>query len=341
MSDGKTTQDWMADWQALQQQFWAAWADATRSVAAEKPDAAQPWHEGLEPWLRWFGDSAQQSETAERLLGSAKNYLALIQTMLQAALRASSGEAAASWSESLRQGLGEALREDPLVKMLREIRGPAGEALDRLSASFEPFVAAVRREGLAWLNLPAFGYTREHQERYQKIALALDAYQNALQRYQALILKASQRSFVLLEDKLAEHDAPGRRIESLRALYDLWVDAAEQAYAEVASSDEFRQVYGDLVNAQMRVRSLIQKEVERIGVDLGMPTRAELNSVHRRLDELRRALRQRDDGAIADLRREVERLREQLDALRRAARAKPAAARAATRRSTKASKARS
>src|SRR4029078_4449988 len=83
----------------------------------------------------------------------------------------------------------------------------------------------------------------------------------------------------------------GRQIDSVRALYDLWVDAAEEAYAEIALSEEFRQVYGDVGNSQMRVRSQLQQEVERIGVDLGMPTRTELNSVHKRLHDLRRELR--------------------------------------------------
>ncbi|MGH8122753.1 MAG: poly(R)-hydroxyalkanoic acid synthase subunit PhaE, partial [Rudaea sp.] len=106
----------------------------------------------------------------------------------------------------------------------------------------------------------------------------------------------SQRGFELFDGKLAERSEPGRAIDSLRALYDLWVDAAEEAYAEVALSDEFAKVYGELANAQMRARAQIQAEVERVSTDLGMPTRSELNSVHKRLHDLRRELR---DGGRA------------------------------------------
>ena len=42
---------------------------------------------------------------------------------------------------------------------------------------------------------------------------------------------------------------------SARALFDLWIDAAEEAYAQVALSPEFREVYGAYVNAQMRLRN--------------------------------------------------------------------------------------
>jgi hypothetical protein len=74
----------------------------------------------------------------------------------------------------------------------------------------------------------------------------------------------------------------------MRALYDLYVDAAEEGYAEVALSDEFREVYGALVNSQMRVRQRVQDEIERSAASLGIPGRTELDSVHKRLHDLRR-----------------------------------------------------
>jgi len=73
-------------------------------------------------------------------------------------------------------------------------------------------------------------------------------------------------------------------------VYDLWIDAAEEGYAEIALSPDFRRVYGDLVNSQMRVRKLIQDEIERIAISFGMPSRTELNSVHKRMAEMRRRM---------------------------------------------------
>ncbi len=78
-------------------------------------------------------------------------------------------------------------------------------------------------------------------------------------------------------------------------------------------SAEFREVYGALVNAQMRVRSLVQQEVERIGTDLGMPTRSEVNSIGERLQALRREVRARGDDSLAG---EVAALREEFAALK-------------------------
>ncbi len=322
MSDKKSAQDWMADWKALQQQYWGAWQDATRNVAWT-PDTATPWHEGLEQWARLFGDSGKQNETLDRLMAGAKGYTALMQSMIAAASQNAGGADPKAWADAMRQGFDLSgadtlLSGNPLAKMLRDIGGPGAQGIDQLSASFAPFLSNAKSEGMSWLNVPAFGYAREHQEHYQKMAAAFVEYQDAVNRYNGLILKASQRSFGIFEDKLAERDEPGRRIESARALYDLWVDAAEEAYAEVALSDEFRAVYGDVVNAQMRVRSHVQAEVERIGTDLGMPTRTELNSVHKRLHEMRRAGKGGSDKRLAELEREVVALRAEVAVLKRA-----------------------
>jgi class III poly(R)-hydroxyalkanoic acid synthase PhaE subunit len=360
MSDTKSGNDWSSDWQALQRQYWSAWSDLTRNQAGTTPDAATPWHEGLEQWSRMFGSAGKQSEAAERLMSSAKSYLTLMQSMLSFA---AGKDAAAinmpSWLDALRGGMNvpgfdpaafakmpgfdpamfgnlpgfdpaafgsmpgmdaAALFDNPMAKALREISGQGLRSFEQLASGAAPMLQQMQAEGVSWLKAPAFGYAREHQEHYQKMALAFVEFQQAVKQYNALIMKSSQRSFEILELKLAERSEPGRQIDTVRALYDLWVDAAEEAYAEIALSEEFRKVYGDVVNAQMRVRSQLQQEVERIGVDLGMPTRTELNSVHKRLHDLRRELRdsqeaQRDlgqdgrDAEIAAMRAEIDDLR--------------------------------
>jgi class III poly(R)-hydroxyalkanoic acid synthase PhaE subunit len=331
MSQTKSPQDWQKDWQALQQQYWSAWQDATRA-ATGRPDTATPWHEGLEQWSRLFGDSGKQNETADRLLGSAKAYVSLMQSMLAAAAGKDAGAGVqAAWSNALRNGfnipgIDAGMMNNPLASMLRDLRGPGAQGLGELPQAFAPFLAQAKSEGMSWLNAPAFGYAREHQERMQKAAVAFAEFQDAVGKYNALILKSSQRSFEIFEDKLGSRGEPGRQIDSLRGLYDLWVDAAEEAYAEIALSDEFRTVYGDLVNAQMRVRSHVQAEVERLGGELGMPTRSELNSVHKRLHELRR---QSHATVGADANAEIASLREEVRELRAALRVSAPKAQAA------------
>lgn len=309
------------DLQSLSRQYWNAWSDATRKAfgvdAAENASDKVPWHEGLEQWSRMFdAGKAQdsQSEMVERLLAGARSYFSLLQTLAE---KGGAGKVdPQAWSDAVRDsfnfpGADAALFDNPLARALRELAGKGVKGFEQMMETVQP----AMREARALLDLPAFGYAREHQEHYQRMAKAWLDYQHETNRYNALIARASRRAFEVFEDKLAERAEPGRQIDSVRGLYDLWVDAAEDAYAEVALSDEFREVYGALVNAQMRVRQNVQREVERVAVDLGMPTRTEIDSMGRRLHALHRNAKNQAEalpGLIAEvaaLRAEVERLK--------------------------------
>lgn len=318
--------EWMDQWQAMSRQYWNAWQDLSREAGASagKDPASTPWHEGFEQWSRMFAGAGKQGDTIERVLASAKSFTAFMQSMLAAA---TAGGTATNFADALRNGLDmpgvAGAFTNPLATALREITGQGAKGVQQMMEQFAPG-GDPYAEIKGWLRVPAFGFLREHQEHYQKMAAALVDYQEQNGRYNALILKSSQRAFEKFESKLAAREEPGRQIDSLRALYDLWVDAAEESYAEIALSPEFREVYGALVNAQMRVRSQMQQEVERIATDLGMPTRSELDSIGQRLHDLRREMRSGGRSeASGDLAREVDRLRREVAALKSAVNARP------------------
>lgn len=255
-----------------------------------------------------------QNEVVERLLAGARSYFALLQSLAEKGAKGETDPQA--WSDAVRQsfnfpGADVALLDNPLARALRELAGQGAKGFEQMMENLKPAMTEAR----ALLDLPAFGYAREHQEHYQQMAKAWLDYQHETNRYNALIARASRRAFEVFEDKLAERGEPGRQVDSVRGLYDLWVDAAEDAYAEVALSPEFREVYGALVNAQMRVRRNVQREVERVATDLGMPTRTEIDSMGKRLHALHRDAKNHAEVLpelmveVATLRAEVERLK--------------------------------
>ena len=148
--------------------------------------------------------------------------------------------------------------------------------------------------------MPAFGATREHQERWQHLAQSVADYQQQSQAYQGLMAEAAQDAFKRFEQKLAERSEPGKQLESARALFDLWIDAAEDAYADIALSPRFRDAYGALVNSQMRLRAAVQREVEQMGEAFGVPTRTEIDAAHRKIVQLERELRRLRDLVMAN-----------------------------------------
>ena len=245
---------------------------------------------------RGHGGREQANAAVERFNTQARSWFG---TMQQVAARfagqdASAADIAAEWKRALG-----AAGENPFPEMFRAMRGQGQQGLEQWMEDASPMLEAWRREGSAWLGMPAFGIGREHQERWQKLAQAQMDYQQRDAAYNALMLKAVQRAYELFESKLAERDAPGRQLTSARALFDLWIDAAEEAYAGIALSPEFRETYGALVNAQMRVRQGVQREVENASALFGMPTRTEIDAAHRKIAELERALRRLRDAAPA------------------------------------------
>ena len=365
MSENKNMNEWLKDWDALQRQYFNAWSDLAQKAPFAMPSQAAPmgfaggnpftsstplpgfpgfspfggfagaaapqaapWQEGLEQWMRMFAGADRQNETAERLIESAKTYIAMMQSAFSGASPMGEGMSnpAQAWFDVVRTGFGAHgganipgfdPATNPFAKAIRDVAGKGMQGFAELPAAFAPYLEQMRKEGMSWLQVPAFGLAREHQEHYQRTALALVEYQQALREYNRLMLQASQRGYELFEQRLADRSEPGRTIESLKALYDLWVDAAEDAYAQVALSEEFSKAYGALANAQMRLRQQIQIEVERVSREFGMPTRSELDSLSKRVHDLRREVREGDAVGSGERDAEVSALRDEVAALKK------------------------
>jgi hypothetical protein len=79
--------------------------------------------------------------------------------------------------------------------------------------------------------------------------------------------------------------------EALRALYDSWIDCAEEAYARMAHSESFSSSLADFLNAGSAWRKESQANVELWAKALDLPTRSELNTLMRRVNSLEEQLR--------------------------------------------------
>jgi class III poly(R)-hydroxyalkanoic acid synthase PhaE subunit len=290
------------DFEALARRYWGAWGDAMRtSMPGAAPSAGvagmQAWHDAVDWWTQAaYGERAQVNDVLGRFNTQARQWFGQMQQV--AAQFAGQDANAAEITRAWKKALG-AAGENPFPEMFRGMRGHGLGGLEQWIEDAKPYLGAFRDESASWLKLPQFGFAREHQERAQRLAEAQMDYQQQTGAYNALMLKASQSAYEIFESKLAEREEPGRQIDSPRALFDLWIDAAEEAYADIALSPEFREVYGKLVNAQMRLRGAIQREVEQASAMFGMPTRSELDGAHRKIVELERAMRRMRDAAPA------------------------------------------
>lgn len=281
------------DFEATAREYWNAWAGALRGASPDAA-AAQPWQAAMDWWIRAAqgGAAAGTDDVLDRFNGQARQWFGQMQ---QLAARFGGGNASAADIASAWRQAVESAGGDAFVDLMRGMRGPGMQGFEQWLEQVRPWLDGMRGEGLSWLRTPTFGFAREHQQRWQQLALAMADYQQCTQAYDELMRRATQDAFEIFEDKLREHEAPGQQVQSARALFDLWVDAAEDAYAKIALSEAFRDAYGRLVDAQMRVRAGVQREVEQATALLGMPTRTELDGAHRKIVELERQLRRLRD----------------------------------------------
>ncbi len=272
---------------------WEAWLQAM-GQGDGMSSGAFPWREGIEQWTRLIGADAapQVQELGARFQQQAGDWLGMMQQVAArfAGRDSSAGEVAGAWREAV-EGQGDAM----VRWMLDAARG--GKALGD-QPWVRNFVHALQSGfGEAdWLNAPAFGPAREHQARWQALLRAQREHQARMEAYVASIRGVLDDAFRRFEAKLAEHEAPGSQLTSARAMFDLWIDAAEEAYATVAMSEDFQRIYADLANTQMRLRAATRQELERACEMMGVPTRTEMDVAHRRIAELERWMRRMAAG---------------------------------------------
>ncbi len=222
-----------------------------------------------------------------------------------------SGLAQAQWQQLVAQaGAGEMGGNDALAHW-RTLLGSVGARLASAAGPFElgPLPAmdtAALRESLS---TPPVGPMREHIERWQQAMLAQLDYQDAAREFSAQLGETMKLAHSHLQARLAARAERNEPLASSRALFDEWIEAGEQAWAERAGSDAFVAALGRFTNAEMKVRAAKADQINRLAESLGLPTRGEVDADHRR---------------IAQLERELRRLRSEVASLRDAAAAAPA-----------------
>lgn len=134
-----------------------------------------------------------------------------------------------------------------------------------------------------------FGLAREEEKLWRELAAAQARYSKAQAHFFALIHRVQLDALDLLEKRIRERAAT-EPVRDVREIYDLWIECGEQVYAKCAHSDAYCQTQAAFANATSELRTKQQAVIER-GLKLfDLPTRAELNGVHRQLRELNEKL---------------------------------------------------
>lgn len=162
--------------------------------------------------------------------------------------------------------------------------------------------------------MPGVGPAREHQDRLAEAMRLWNEYQDRLHEYESMLAGLGKLALDRLEQKILEIAENDGRIDSLRQIYDLWIDANEEVFARFAFYEDHARLYGELVNALMRFRRQFNEIMDTMLAAANMPTGAAMQTVYQRQQDMRRQ--------FSHLQGEIEGLRNSLH--------KPAASRGRT-----------
>lgn len=162
-----------------------------------------------------------------------------------------------------------------------------------------------------FLSIPGVGYTRESQEQIQNGIKLWNEYVKSSNEFNNAMCNVSINALDAMRMKIIEMSKNGEDINNLRAIYDLWVDCNEEAYAEFVFSNEYSELNGKLTNALMAVKQHGRNIVDEGLGAMNMPTRKGINTMQKRQQEMRRE-QKIAEKKIDDLQDEIVSLREQL-----------------------------
>lgn len=263
------------------------WTRAWRSF----PDAAgaNPWTTAFEHFTKSNQTAYQQqfAEALTKITDQSRAFLGLGETLAR--------EQGEDWRESVFQYL------DTLAGHLQDPR-VASQAL--LGASpldywgkFAGHDPNGTGDGQSWiaqldklLQMPGVGYMREHQESLQELSRLWLAYERAYAEYAAYCTETARRSLDRLRERLAEEFERGEGPATIRALYDTWVACSEETYGERAATEEYRHLHGRMVNTLMAYRRQAASIMDQWAEAANLPTRREVDALHRKLKDTRQEL---------------------------------------------------
>jgi len=133
---------------------------------------------------------------------------------------------------------------------------------------------------------PALGYSREYQEIGRRMLDLTGQFQRRYAEFLQHSADIGQSAFQATQRRASKDDT---LLASPAAIYDAWIDCAEEAYAQAAHGEPFARLLADLCNILSEFKIERGKLLEALARQFDWPSRAEVDSLHRQVGILRSA----------------------------------------------------
>lgn len=123
-----------------------------------------------------------------------------------------------------------------------------------------------------------------------ELLMKLGQLQGELARHWSAIAQDSAQRFIARAQASGGADlSPERAL----ALYETWVECAEEAYAATVRKDDFCRLQAQLTNTAMALLLAQRRQADKLARAWGLPTREEADALQRQMRELRQELEER------------------------------------------------
>jgi class III poly(R)-hydroxyalkanoic acid synthase PhaE subunit len=329
------------DWLSFQKKYWETFSSLIPSNLSPKESESTPFDFSKNPWVSvldswWKNTSPTATPSVQdfftQFIDQSKSYFQMAEQLNSAFQSASTfNQAVSQWQEAIKgmmtgmkgtfssvlpegqktlpnwMGIGE-LPLDHWQRIASSLSFIPGDFFQDIN-TMDPLRMknAIQGHLDQFISAPAVGHMRERQTLYQELYRLSTNYQTALQAFIQFQNKIGLKSIERFQSCFSNLEAKGQQLDSMRSVYDLWVDCCEEVYGESVITDEYVEIHGNLINAQMALKQHSRMLVDEILEGFNMPTRQELSALHNRSQEQWRENKK--------LRNELTALKEQVAAL--------------------------
>ncbi len=143
----------------------------------------------------------------------------------------------------------------------------------------------------SFLQSPTLGYTREFNH---KLLGGFDSWINFYKAsfdYQLVLLNVWAKAFDELMRELAASEEKSRTIQIWRQFLQVWSSLFDRVFAETFRSQDTVEIQGKFLNAALSYR-LHQQQLMEVFLKMNdLPTRSEVDEVHRNIYQLRKEIK--------------------------------------------------
>lgn len=307
MSSKQWSEEAVKTWLEAQQRYWSTLATGFNPLSTPSTvsqSQTPTWASDLNQWWSTVThDSPPQiQDVLNRVMEMGKVYLGLAEQVYSNSKADPDTPSLETWMRSLEHGFNQWLQGGQVASNLG-LGQSVLEGWQQLVGNMQG-MNLFREVGVGGLTLPnaglwqehlqkalgtpSFGVSRTGQERLKKLAALALHYQQAMDKYNEAFATQGQESVQALRLRIQKLADQGKNINSLRELYDLWVDVSEETYAQFAASEQYQILYGELVNAFLLLKQGMNEHLEAEFKAFGLPVRADYEAVIKKQYELKR-----------------------------------------------------